>query len=66
MKKETKRYSLIEYCGTKERVYNTEEEYAELLKIIEKSNRRKSSKYFFGNITRSTNQEGKIVAVTFI
>ena len=63
MKKETKRYSLIEYCGTKERVYDTEEEYAELLKIIEKSNRRKSSKYFFGNVTRSTNQEGKIVAV---
>ncbi|NLC48598.1 MAG: hypothetical protein GX758_04490 [Tenericutes bacterium] len=62
MKKETKRYSLVEYCGTRERVYSSEEEYAELLKIIEKSNRRKTSKYYFRNITRNVNTEGMIVA----
>lgn len=50
-KKETKRYSIIEYLGTVKREYTTLDEYKNALNIIEKSNKRKTSKYFFGNIT---------------
>ncbi len=50
MKKETKRYSLVEYLGKTQRIINNEVEYAEFIKYIKKLNQRVSSKYYYGNI----------------
>ena len=62
MKKETKRYSLVEYCGTRQRVYDSLEEYNNLLNIIEQNNRKKTTKYYFGNVTCVKSPEGKYIA----
>jgi len=51
MKKETKRYMLVEYAGTKERVYETKEELDKVLDDIRKYNNRKTAKYICGNIS---------------
>ena len=40
-KKETKRYSIVEYLGVIRREYNTLDEYRKTLDIIEKNNRKK-------------------------
>lgn len=64
-KKETKRYALVEYLGTVRREYSTKEEYAELLKTIEKYNNRKTHKHFYGNIT-SELKDGKISVIVHI
>ena len=51
MKKEQKRYFLIEYCGFKEVTYDTKEELDKALDDIRKYNNRKTSKYIVGNMT---------------
>lgn len=51
MKKELKRYFLVEYAGYEERVLNSKEEYEALLDIINKHNNKKKMKYIFGNIS---------------
>ena len=51
MKKETKRYSLVEYCGTIKRYVKHFEEYDELLGVITKFNNRKTCPFYFGNIS---------------
>ena len=50
-KKETKRYTLVEYAGKKEKVLNSKQEYDELVAKLKKSNDKRAHKYFFGNIT---------------
>ena len=50
MKKETKRYLIVEYAGSKERVYDTLEEVKIVLDDIRKYNNRKTAKYICGNI----------------
>ncbi len=64
-KKETKRYSLVEYLGTVKREYSTKEEYQEMLKTIERYNNRKKHKHFYGNIT-SKIKDGKISVLVHI
>ena len=51
MKKETKRYMLVEFAGCEERVLNCREEYQELLNTINKHNNRKNKTYVFGNVS---------------
>ena len=50
-KKETKRYSIVEYLGVTRREYCSLDEYRKTLDIIEKNNRKKTTKYYFGNVT---------------
>ena len=60
-KKETKRYSIVEYLGVIRREYNTLDEYRKTLDIIEKNNRKKTTKYYFGNITCEKDSNGKYI-----
>lgn len=66
MKKETKRYTLVEYLGSKERYYDSLLEYEDVLKEIEKSNKRKTSKLYCGNITTQKLPGGRIKATIHI
>ena len=50
MKKEKKRYYLIEYCGVRRHEYDTEEELNDALERLRKYNNRKTSKYIVGNM----------------
>lgn len=50
MKKEEKRYMIVEYANSFDREYDTKEEKDKVLDDIRKYNRRKKSKYFCGNI----------------
>ena len=51
MKKEQKRYFLVEYLGYKKVEYNTKEEVLKALDDTRKYNNRKSSRCIAGNIT---------------
>lgn len=51
MKKETKRYMIVEYAGTKERVCYSPQEVEQVLEDIRKYNDRLTSKYACGNIS---------------
>ena len=51
MKKETKRYMLVEYAGLKQKSYDTIEELDKALEDIRKYNNRKTSKFICGNIS---------------
>ena len=62
MKKETKRYMLIEFAGCEERVLNSKEEYQELLDTINKHNNRKNKTYVFGNVS-CTKKDGKYYVI---
>lgn len=62
MKKETKRYMLIEFAGCEERVLNSKEEYQELLNTINKHNNRKNKTYIFGNVS-CTKKDGKYYVI---
>ena len=57
MKKETKRYSIVEYVGKTIRTVNTEKEYDALIDYIKKVNSRKTSKFYFGNISKNRKDE---------
>ena len=52
MKKETKRYSLLEYLGKTKRVVNSMKEYDEFVDFIKKWNKRSTVAMYFGNITK--------------
>ena len=52
MKKELRRYSLVEYLGKVERIVKTESDYLLILESIKKNNKKSSSKRFFGNVTK--------------
>lgn len=62
MKKETKRYMLIEFAGCEERVLNSREEYDNLINTINKHNNRKNKTYIFGNVS-CTKKDGKYFVV---
>ena len=49
MKKETKRYMIVEYAGTKEREYDTKEELDSMIEATRKYNNRKKTIYICGN-----------------
>ena len=51
MKKETKRYFLVEYAGCRYKYFSTREEAEEMLKEVQKYNNRKSSSFILGNCT---------------
>ena len=51
MKKETKRYMIVEFAGTKQKMYDTQEEVNKVLEDTRKYNARLTSKYICGNIT---------------
>lgn len=63
MKKETKRYYLVEYCTPKEITFNSLEEYKEKIKSMELYNKRKNSEYIFGNVTKQINEDGTVRAI---
>ena len=46
MKKETKRYMLIEFAGIEERVLNSKDEYDHLIATINKHNNRKINNFY--------------------
>lgn len=52
MKKETKRYSLLEYLGKTKRVVSTEKEYDEFVDFVKRWNKRVTSSMYFGNISK--------------
>ena len=58
MKKETKRYFLVEYCGCKNMHFDTKAELAEMLERVRKYNNRKTAKYICGNITVEKTENG--------
>ena len=62
MKKETKRYMLIEFAGCEERVLNSKEEYDNLINTINKHNSKKNKTYIFGNVS-CTKKDGKYFVV---
>ena len=61
MKKEDKRYYLTSYHGTKTTTVCTNEEYERLLVRVNKYNKRKKSKYIYGNITKEVIPDGFLV-----
>lgn len=66
VKKETKRYSIVEYLGVTRREYKSKEEYEETLDIIEKNNRKKTTKYYFGNVTCEVDSNGKYIVIVHV
>lgn len=66
MKKETKRYALIEYCGSRTKHLANKEEYDKMIKDIVLSNRRKTSKYICGNVSTFINRDNSIDAIIHI
>ena len=61
MGKELKRYYLTSYHGTKTTTVCTNYEYEKLLVNINKYNKRKKAKYFYGNITKEVIPDGFLV-----
>ena len=51
MKKEQKRYFLVEYYGTTTCLVNNMQEVKHVLNVVHNYNRRKSSEFLYGNIT---------------
>ncbi len=64
MKEETKRYSLIEYCGTQIRYVKSLQEYYQIIEMMNKFNNRKTSKFFYGNALCKEDDNG-LYRVTF-
>lgn len=62
MKKETKRYYLVEYCGSINRKLKDIYKYERMLKSINLSNKRRSSKYICGNVTFYVNNDESVTA----
>ncbi len=62
MKKETKRYSLVEYCGCKSKDLKDKSEYEAMLKNINLSNKRRNIKYICGNVSYKVNPDNTITA----
>lgn len=50
MKNELKRYVLVEYAGYEERIYNSKEDYDELINTINNHNKKAKKRLIFGNI----------------
>lgn len=65
-KKETKRYTIVEYLGVTRREYSTLDEFKETLNIIEKNNRKKITKYYFGNVTCEKDGNGKYIVIVHV
>ena len=66
MKKETKRYTLVEYCGCRTKHLANKAEYDNMIKDIVLSNRRKTSKYLCGNVSFFRNRDKSIDATIHI
>lgn len=58
MAKETKRYMLVEYAGTRQTVCKTQEEVDAKLEEVRRYNNRKTAKFIFGNIKVQEVPEG--------
>lgn len=63
MKKETKRYSLVEYLGKTYRVVDNNNQYNELVNFIKKINRRESSELFYGNLSKERVNDKYLVTI---
>lgn len=63
MKKETKRYYIVEYCTPIEIKFNTREEYESKLASMKLYNKRIHSEFIFGNVTTTNNPDGTITAL---
>ena len=62
MKKEMKRYYLVEYFGTRETILPSMDEVRDTINEIRKYNNRKSSKFLFGNVSIDSTEQAKIIA----
>ena len=59
MSKELNRYTLVEYRGSTQRIFNSIEEYNEMLEKIKKHNKKANKKRYYGNIAKKI-IDGKI------
>ncbi len=66
MKKETKRYYLVEYLGSKTKRLSSVCEYEKMLKDISLYNKRKYSKYLCGNVSYIVNCDDSVTATIHI
>lgn len=62
-KKETKRYTIVEYNGFVLRKVNNEEEYEKLVKYIKKINNRIKSNYYFGNLSKKNDGDKILIKI---
>lgn len=56
--KELKRYYLVEYVNTREKIVDTKEETQVILEIINKFNKSKKNNYLYGNVTITKEDDG--------
>ena len=61
MAKETNRYMLVEYAGTKQAFCATQEEVDKKLEEVRKYNNRKTTKFICGNIKVTQTEDGFVV-----
>ena len=61
MGKELKRYYLTSYRGTRETIVQLNSEYDDIIKEINKYNKRTKSKFIIGNVTRENTKDGILV-----
>lgn len=58
MEKEERSYYLVSYCGTRETVVQTEQEYKQLSEEVKNYNNKAKNKYLLGNLSRETRSDG--------
>ena len=61
MKKEQKRYLLVEYYTARDKEYNSIDEVNHVLDEIRKYNKRKKTHFIVGNITLEEKKDGKVI-----
>jgi len=57
-----RKYFIVQYCREEIRTFQTEEEYQKLIKKIKNSKNRKNYKLLFGNVRKSYDKYGNIIA----
>ena len=62
VKNKPKKYFIVQYDRKTIRIFKTEEEYEEMIKIIKKNNSNPSSALLFSNVKKEYNEKGEIVA----
>ncbi len=66
MKEEKKRYYLVEYCGSVQHVYNSQEELDEAFDRIRKYNKRKTPAFITGNCKVDVLPDGKLLLTSHL
>lgn len=66
MKEEDKRYTLVEYLGPQVRYYKKYSDYLNLLETIDKSNKKKDCRFYFGNASCEKLPNGKYRVTVYV